>query len=68
VILADEPTGNLDVNTAGEVSRLLLELQREEGFTLIVVTHSLELAGMMNRVVELTTHGIVERKAGERYA
>lgn len=44
LLLADEPTGNLDRKRADEVSRLLLELQREEASILIVVTHSMELA------------------------
>jgi lipoprotein-releasing system ATP-binding protein len=61
VVLADEPTGNLDMRTGGEVSRMLLQLQREEGITLVVVTHSLELARMMDRIVELTPQGLVER-------
>jgi lipoprotein-releasing system ATP-binding protein len=44
LLLADEPTGNLDRKRADEVSSLLLELQREENSILIVVTHSMELA------------------------
>lgn len=44
LLLADEPTGNLDRKRADEVSCLLLELQREEASILIVVTHSMELA------------------------
>lgn len=44
LLLADEPTGNLDRKRADEVSSLLLELQQEEGSILIVVTHSTELA------------------------
>lgn len=44
LLLADEPTGNLDRKRADEVSSLLLELQREEESILIVVTHSMELA------------------------
>jgi len=53
LLLADEPTGNLDRATAGEVARLLVELQTQEQTMLIVVTHSLELAGMLQRRVEL---------------
>lgn len=44
LLLADEPTGNLDRKRADEVASLLLELQREEDSILIVVTHSMELA------------------------
>jgi len=53
LLLADEPTGNLDRATAQRVGRLLLELQAEEGMMLIVVTHSQWLAGLMSRRMEL---------------
>ncbi|MBL9128545.1 MAG: ABC transporter ATP-binding protein [Verrucomicrobiales bacterium] len=52
ILLADEPTGALDRATARGLAELLRELNREEGVTLIVVTHSLELARDMGRVVE----------------
>jgi len=53
LLLADEPTGNLDRRTAEQVCRLLLELQSQEQTLLVVVTHSLELAGMLGRQMEL---------------
>src|SRR5208282_5257798 len=53
LLLADEPTGALDRAAAEELARLLIELNREEGVTLIVVTHALDLAHRMGRVVEL---------------
>lgn len=53
LLLADEPTGNLDRATAATVGRLLLELQAQERTMLIVVTHSLELAGLLARRMEL---------------
>lgn len=53
LLLADEPTGNLDRAAADQVGRLLLELQRDETTILIVVTHSQRLAAMMGRQVEL---------------
>ena len=53
LLLADEPTGNLDRTTAAAVGRLLLELQQQEEMMLILVTHSLPLAELMNRRVEL---------------
>jgi lipoprotein-releasing system ATP-binding protein len=53
LLLADEPTGSLDQNSARELGQLLLELNREEGVTLIVVTHSPDLAHRMARVLEL---------------
>ena len=53
LLLADEPTGNLDQTTAQSVARLMLELQEQEGFMLLVVTHSLELARLLQRRYEL---------------
>jgi lipoprotein-releasing system ATP-binding protein len=53
LVLADEPTGNLDRTTAARVGELLLELQRQEQTMLIVVTHSERLAGLMERRLEL---------------
>ncbi len=53
LLLADEPTGALDHASAQQLGQLLVELNREEGVTLIIVTHSLELAGRMGRVFEL---------------
>jgi lipoprotein-releasing system ATP-binding protein len=57
VVLADEPTGNLDARTAEVVRQLLLEIQREHGTTLIVVTHSDEFAGSMDYTVEMQFGG-----------
>ncbi len=53
LLLADEPTGNLDRANAAAVGRLLLELQQREGMMLIVVTHSASLAALMSRRMEL---------------
>ncbi len=53
LLLADEPTGALDHASATNLGQLLVELNREEGVTLIVVTHSRELAQRMGRVLEL---------------
>ena len=53
LLLADEPTGALDHASAENLGQLLIDLNREEGVTLIVVTHSRELAQRMGRVMEL---------------
>ena len=53
LLLADEPTGALDHASAMSLGELLVELNREEGVTLIVVTHARELAGRMRRVFEI---------------
>ena len=53
LLLADEPTGNLDPRTADEVFDVLLSLASEQGTTMIVVTHSLELAARFPRVLRL---------------
>ena len=53
ILLADEPTGNLDQNTGNAVAELLLELNRTIGMTLVIVTHNREMAGMLGRCLEL---------------
>ena len=53
LLLADEPTGSLDHASAQELGQLLVELNREEGVTLIVVTHAGELAAKMARGLQL---------------
>jgi len=53
VLLADEPTGNLDTRTGEAVFDLLLELNRIKGVTLVVVTHNLKLAEKLSRQIQL---------------
>lgn len=57
ILLADEPTGSLDITTGDEVSSLLLEVCREQGNLTVVVTHSRELAGRMDQVLEMVPGG-----------
>ncbi len=60
IILADEPTGNLDSATGEDVMSLLKELNAEAGITLILVTHDEEVANYANRIVKLRDGQIVE--------
>ena len=63
VLLADEPTGNLDEETASQVLRTLLSLTRSRGTTLIVVTHDPGLARSADRVLELRDGKLVSGQA-----
>jgi len=62
VLLADEPTGNLDEDTGRHIITLLHELNRQEGLTIVMVTHNLDLAAGTDRTVRLTA-GRVEDAA-----
>ena len=53
LLLADEPTGNLDLKTGEAIFDLLLQLNREEGLSMVVVTHNAKLAEKMSRQMEL---------------
>lgn len=53
ILFADEPTGNLDEETSQKVEKLLFELNKEAGTTLVLVTHDLELAHKTQRIIQL---------------
>jgi lipoprotein-releasing system ATP-binding protein len=53
LILADEPSGNLDSQNAIDLHHLFFELRKDLGQTFIIVTHNVELAGMADRRIEL---------------
>jgi putative ABC transport system ATP-binding protein len=71
VILADEPTGALDTRTSGEIMDILTSLNREQGLTVIVVTHEPDIAAYASRVLTLRDGELVsdgKRAAGLRSA
>jgi len=75
LVLADEPTGNLDSTSSAEVLALLRELNRAEGHTIVIVTHDPGAASMAGRVVLLRDGGIADefrggsaKRVSERFA
>ena len=60
IIMADEPTGNLDSKSGKEIMKLLLNLNREKGICLIIVTHDPEIAEMTDRIVTILDGVVVE--------
>ena len=61
LLLADEPTGNLDPGTAARVMDVLISQTRERGASLVLVTHSEAAAARADRVLLLTSEGVAER-------
>ncbi len=57
-VLADEPTGNLDAKNAEQIHALMVELNREVGTSLVLVTHDRKLAARMGRVLEISAGGL----------
>ncbi|MBI5585582.1 MAG: ABC transporter ATP-binding protein [Deltaproteobacteria bacterium] len=60
LVLADEPTGNLDRKTGEQVLDLFMELNQQKGITFVMVTHNLELASQFNRKIEIRDGQAVE--------
>jgi putative ABC transport system ATP-binding protein len=60
LLLADEPTGNLDSHTAIEVLNLLQKIHQERGMALVIVTHDQEIAGRAERIIRLSDGRVVE--------
>ncbi len=60
ILLADEPTGNLDTKRSAEIVRILKDMSRDAGLTVIMVSHNLELAGQADRRFEMRDGGINE--------
>jgi len=67
IIFADEPTGNLDGQTAEEIEQLLFELNHELGTTLVLVTHDPELARQCQRHFELVNGHLIEKTSGDTH-
>ena len=59
LLLADEPTGNLDPDTADQVFAVLMQLVRETGLSALIATHNLGLAERMDRVLRME-HGVLQ--------
>jgi lipoprotein-releasing system ATP-binding protein len=60
VLLADEPTGNLDTQTGHEIVKLLRDINREEQLTIVMVTHNLEIVSATDRVVRMVNGVVTE--------
>jgi putative ABC transport system ATP-binding protein len=68
VVLADEPTGNLDTKTSREIMDLLTSLNREQGITIIMVTHEADMAAYAQRIVRFLDGRIAADEPGRKAA
>lgn len=59
ILFADEPTGNLDAETSDKVVKLIFDLNREAGTTLVLVTHDLEMASKTQRIIKLKGGSVI---------
>ena len=66
IVFADEPTGNLDSTNSAEIWELLFELQREQGTTLVLVTHDMSIASLADRVIQLRDGEIAQSGSVQR--
>jgi len=58
--MADEPTGNLDSKSGKEIMELILQLNKERGTTILIVTHDSNVAAQTNRIIRLSDGLLVE--------
>jgi len=68
IVLADEPTGNLDVKTKNEIMRLLCKLNTEQGTTIIVVTHDIKVGDRANRMLFLNDGKLLKKEKKGSYS
>ncbi|HTG53400.1 MAG TPA: ABC transporter, partial [Gemmatimonadaceae bacterium] len=68
VLFADEPTGNLDQATGARIIELLMELNRESGTTVVLVTHDEALASRATRIIRLADGAVVHDSGAESAA
>jgi len=66
LLLADEPTGNLDSQKSAELMQLLVQLNRERGLTIVMVTHEADMAAYAGRIVEFRDGRVVSDRAPEQ--